>query len=87
MTTEGDQSATTDPEQSEPYEPAVFINWIDLDSDLWDGVWQDGPEHRSLTGTKREVQEWAASQLAVRYWIYDGSEFVPWERGISSSPG
>ncbi|KRE60684.1 hypothetical protein ASG78_14280 [Nostocoides sp. Soil756] len=76
-----------DPKQSEPYEPAVFINWIDLDADEWDGVWQDGPEHRSLTGTKREVEEWAASLLAVRYWIYDGSEFVPWDPGTRGSAG
>ena len=87
MTFPGDQSATTGPEMREPYEAAGSINWIDLDSDLWDGAWQDGPEHRSLTGTEQEVQEWAASQPAVRYWINNGFEFVPRELGTASSSG
>ena len=87
MTLEKDHGATNDPNQSEPSEPAVFINWVERDADEWVGVWQDGPEHRSLTGTKWEVQEWAALQRAVRYWIYDGSEFVPWDPATPSSAG
>jgi len=69
------------------WEPAVFINWIDVQADHWEGVWQSGPEHHGLTGTKREVEQWVALQVAVRYWIYDGFEFVHWDPGSASSTG
>ena len=67
-------------------EPAVFINWHDRDADEWEAVWQHGAEYRHVTGTKHRVLDWAARQQAMRHWIYDGSEFVPWDPD-AQSPG
>jgi hypothetical protein len=87
MSFDEDREAQAERDPPTAWEPAVFINWIDVEADQWDGVWQTGPEHRGLIGSKREVEQWAASQGAVRYWIYDGSEFARWDPGSVSSTG
>jgi hypothetical protein len=72
------------PVMSRPVEASVFVNWIDLDADLWDAVWQQGSEHRSYTGSRDACVAWARSQEADRYWVFDGDGFVPLE---PSGPG
>jgi hypothetical protein len=56
---------------------SVFVNWIDLEADLWEAVWQEKTDYRSVTGTRQACVSWAGSQEADLYWIFDGKRFIP----------
>ncbi|MGC5165261.1 hypothetical protein [Luteimicrobium sp. DT211] len=58
---------------------AVFVNWIELDEDLWTATWQRGQESRDVNGTRDEVVAWAIAQDAEARWIFDADEngYVP----------
>ena len=58
---------------------SVFVNWIELDDDLWGATWQRGPEHRDFDGTREESIAWALAQAADHRWIFDAKEngYVP----------
>lgn len=44
---------------------AVFVNWVDRDTDDWEAVWQHGSTHDSLRDARAAVLAWARAKPAA----------------------
>jgi len=71
------------PDQAESVVPSprnsIWVNYWDLEADLWECVWEVGPRVESWQGTKADMVERGLALEADLKWIFDRSanEFVP----------
>jgi hypothetical protein len=73
---------TPDPDPDPNDEGSVFVNWVNLEEDLWTTTWQRGEAYRGLDGaTREEALAWARAQKASHYWIFssEANDWVPLE--------